>query len=218
MARSGPASAGPPTLPPPGSDRGATLEPLLGRERYVALQELLIARAVEWAQTVAPGAVHVAFEPAGAGPALRARIGSGPSLFPQNGAGLSGRLANAGVRAFARGGGPMLIVWPDLPRWRPEHAEAALTDLGDGCGLSVGPVFDGGFYLVALARLLPALFALPADTWRSADAMGIALMAAHHAGIEVGLLRAERGLHRPEDVRAALADPLLDLELRRLLR
>jgi glycosyltransferase A (GT-A) superfamily protein (DUF2064 family) len=111
----------------------------------------------------------------------------------------------------------VLIAWPDLPRWRPEHAAAALTDLRDGCGLSLGPVFDGGFYLIALVRPLPALFALPAPAWRSPDALGIALIAAHEAGVEAGLLRAERGLHSPEDVRAALADPLLDPELRALL-
>jgi hypothetical protein len=35
--------------------------------------------------------------------------------------------------------------------------------------------------------------------------------------VPVGLLRAERGLRRPGDVRAALADPLLDHELRELL-
>jgi len=78
-------------------------------------------------------------------------------------------------------------------------------------------VFDGGFYLLALARPLPALFDLPADTWRSADAMGTALVAAHSAGAEVGLLRTERGLRSPADVAAALADPLLDAELRGLL-
>ena len=111
----------------------------------------------------------------------------------------------------------MLIVWPDLPRWRPEHARGALTDLSDGCDLSLGPVFDGGFYLIALARPLPALFTLPEQAWRSPDAMSIAITAAHEAGLEVGLLRTERGLHRPEDVRAALADPLLDSELRSLL-
>ena len=36
-------------------------------------------------------------------------------------------------------------------------------------------------------------------------------------GRVIGLLRAERGLARPADVRAALADPLLDPELRALL-
>jgi hypothetical protein len=40
---------------------------------------------------------------------------------------------------------------------------------------------------------------------------------AERAGIEVGLLRTERGLRSADDVRALLVDPLCDEELRRLL-
>jgi glycosyltransferase A (GT-A) superfamily protein (DUF2064 family) len=92
-----------------------------------------------------------------------------------------------------------------------------LDDLASGCDVSVGPVFDGGLYLLALTRVLPLLFALPAEAWDSHDAMGRVLGAINEEGATVGLLRAERGLRRPGDVRAALADPLLDGELRALL-
>ncbi len=37
-------------------------------------------------------------------------------------------------------------------------------------------------------------------------------------GFEVGILRAERALHRPADVRAALADPLLPDDVAAILR
>ncbi len=202
----------------PGAAPGADpLAAVLGAERVVALRRLLLARAVAWAERVAPGSVQVAYEPTDAGGELRALVGVRATAFPQNGAGLSGRLANASVLALRGGGGPLLIAWPDLSGWRAEHAEAALTDLGDGLELAVGPVFDGGFYLIALSRPLPALFGLPDPVWRSPDALALAFAAAHRAGIEAGMLRAERGLHSPEDVRAALADPLLDPELRRLL-
>ena len=161
--------------------------------------------------------MHVAYEPSDAGATARDVVGPDVNLFPQNGAGLAGRLANGSVLALAGGDGPLLIAWPELMHWRPEHAEAALTDLGDGYELSVGPVFDGGFYLLALAHPLPALFGLPDATWRSRDSLTLVLGAAHAAGVEGGMLRAERGLRSPGDVRAALADPLLDLELRALL-
>jgi glycosyltransferase A (GT-A) superfamily protein (DUF2064 family) len=161
--------------------------------------------------------VHVAYEPFDAGAAMRDLVGPDVNLFPQNGAGLAGKLANASVLAVAGGDGPLLIAWPELMHWRPEHAEAALTDLGDGYELSVGPVFDGGFYLLAQAHPLPALFGLPDAIWRSPDSLTLVLGAAHAAGVEGGMLRAERGLRSPGDVRAALADPLLDPELRALL-
>ena len=49
-------------------------------------------------------------------------------------------------------GAPVLVVWPVLPRWLPEHGTAILDDLAAGCEASVAPVFDGGLYLLALAR------------------------------------------------------------------
>jgi glycosyltransferase A (GT-A) superfamily protein (DUF2064 family) len=81
----------------------------------------------------------------------------------------------------------------------------------------VAPVFDGGLYLLAMARIIPALLALPAEAWDSPDATGLVLAPINEAGASVGLVRPERALRRPTDVRAALADPLLDGELRSLL-
>ena len=113
--------------------------------------------------------------------------------------------------------GPLLIAWPDLPRLREHHARAALDDIDAGCDVVLGPAIDGGFYLIGLARPLPQLFGLPEQAWRSPDAMTIGLAAARDAGLEIGLLRAERALHRPADVRAALADPLLPADLAQIL-
>ena len=56
------------------------------------------------------------------------------------------------------------------------------------------------------------------QSWRGRDVMMIGLSAVRDAGLEVGILRAERALHRPSDVRAALADPLLRGALGKILR
>jgi glycosyltransferase A (GT-A) superfamily protein (DUF2064 family) len=193
------------------------LEPLLGPERCAALQATLILQTITWANAVAPGAVHVAHEPADACAEIRRLTGDDAVLFPQNGEGIAGRLADAVARVFARHEGPLLIVWPDLPRLRPGHASSALDDLHHGCDVVLGPAIDGGFYLIGIDRPLPKLFALPENAWRSPDVMTIGLAAARDAGLELGLLRPERALHRPADVRAALADPLLPPELARVL-
>jgi glycosyltransferase A (GT-A) superfamily protein (DUF2064 family) len=202
--------------PRPGEVRRA-LEPLLGRDGCAELQAALIAAATRWASDVAPGAVHVAHEPPDAGPEVRALIPSDAALFPQNGDGIGGRLADAATRVFTRHDGPLIVVWPDLPRLRSDHASAALGDLEAGCDVVLGPAIDGGFYLIAVARPLPKLFSLPEQAWRSPDVMAMGLAAARDAGLELGILRAERALHRPPDVRAALADPLLAPELARIL-
>jgi glycosyltransferase A (GT-A) superfamily protein (DUF2064 family) len=225
----------------PDPDAGAggvrpQLVDLLGPARCAALGRLLITRAARWAADVAPGRVYVAAEATAADSVLAlasddARLipvpgapsapapeaGAAPGAGP--GAGVSERLAGAVARAWTEAeDGPLLVVWPDLPRWRAEHARSALDDLAAGCGVSVGPVFDGGFYLLALQRPVPSLFELAAEAWSSPDAMGLALDVIHRAGLETGLLRTERGLRRAADVRAALADPLLDPELRSILQ
>jgi uncharacterized protein len=194
------------------------LEPLLGPDGCVTLQAELIVRAAHWAQSVAPGGVHVAHDPPDAAPEVRALIGDAAALFPQNGDGIAGRVADAAARVFGHSHGPLLIIWPDLPRLRPEHAGGALDDLSAGCDLVLGPAVDGGLYLVGLARPLPKLFCLPEQAWRSPDVMTMGFAAAREAGLEIGILRTERALHRPADVRAALADPLLPDGLARILR
>ena len=168
------------------------LRELLGDERAAAVERLLVARAIEWAESLSGGRASALSddEP------LTAAVG----------------------RMFAgASGGPVLVVWPVLPRWRPAHAEAVLDDLAAGCEAAVAPVFDGGLYLLAMARAIPALLELPADAWDSPDVTGLVLAPINEAQAPVGLVRPERALRRPADVRAALADPLLDQELRSLL-
>jgi hypothetical protein len=167
----------------------APLNERLGTERASAVRWLMQARMADWALAIDHDAVH-APEPDESAAAAAARVFE------------------------AHGGGWLLIAWPALPRWRPEHAAAAIGDLQAGAGLSVGPVFDGGFYLLAMARPIPVVL----DALDGPDTMNRALLAGHEQSLEVGLLRAERGLNTAADVAAALADPLLDPELRDLLR
>jgi uncharacterized protein len=194
------------------------LEPMLGADGCAALQSALISEAVRWARQVAPGAVHVAHDPPDAGRELRLLAGADSSLFPQNGDGITGRTADAAARVFSRSNGPLLIVWPDLPVFRPAHAHGALEDLRTGCDLVLGPVIDGGLYLIGFSKPLPSLFTLPEQMWRSRDVMAMSVAAVREAGLEVGLLRTERALHRPADLRAAIADPMLPEAIRSVLR
>jgi glycosyltransferase A (GT-A) superfamily protein (DUF2064 family) len=216
MTSEGPAVLIMARAPRPGEVRRA-LEPLLGREGCLELQATLIGQAAAWARKLGAGVLAVAHDPPDAGTELRPLVGADAVMFPQNGEGIAGRLADASARVLARARGPLLIVWPDLPRLRAVHAAAALDDLRSGCDVVLGPAIDGGLYLVGIARPLPELFALPERAWRN-DVMGVALSAIRDAGFEVGILRAERALHRPADVRAALADPLLPEDVAAILR
>jgi len=181
------------------------LEPVLGADGCLALQSALLVLTSQWARAHEPRSIHVAHDPPDAGPELRKLLGDGIGIFPQNGEGISGRLADATARVFARGPGPVLIVWPDLPHLRPTHAAAALGDLEDGADIVFGPVYGGGFYMIAIARPMPTLFNLPEQLWRGADAVTIVMAARRDGSRDVGILRPERGLCRPSDARAALA-------------
>jgi glycosyltransferase A (GT-A) superfamily protein (DUF2064 family) len=194
------------------------LEPVLGPERCAALERLLLGRAVRWGLELPPGRVIVAHDPADSEPALRTVVADEAELLAQRGDGVTARVTAACAHAFDSGSAPVLIIWPDLPRWRRELALGALGDLADGCAVSVGPVFDGGFYLLALPGSVSWLATLPECTWAGHEAMGLAIAAARDLRGEAGMLRAERALRRPDDVRAALADPLLDAELAAILR
>jgi glycosyltransferase A (GT-A) superfamily protein (DUF2064 family) len=185
------------------------LEPLIGLDGCLALQAALIVEALKWARSVDPRAIYIAHDPADAGRDLQRLAGDDVTLFPQNGDGIAGRVADAVGRVSAHSSGPIFIVWPDLARFGPSIERATRIDLSDGADVVLGPVFDGGYYVIALARPLPSLFAMPEAVWRGPDSFNQVLLAAKQAGLEVGMLRGERALHRPADVRAALADPVL---------
>src|SRR6201993_1961374 len=128
------------------------LEPLIGREGCLELQSKLIAHAAAWARPIGAGAPHVAPDPPDSGGELRRLVGADAVMFPQNGEGITGRLADASARVLARSGGPLLIVWPDLPRFRVAHALGAVEDLRSGCDVVLGPAIDGGLYMVGVGR------------------------------------------------------------------
>jgi hypothetical protein len=164
----------------------------LGSERAVAVRALLVERARDWA--------------AGAFGADAVRVveqGSFAAALAADGAGI----------------GPVVAIVPELPVWHPELAGAVLGDLADGCALALAPIFDRGLYLLALADPgAEAVAALAALDLAGPGGMTELIGLAQQSGWEVGLLRAERGLRRARDVRALLADPLTDPELRALLR
>jgi len=178
------------------------LEPLLGPEGCARLQEVLVRRAAEWAAEVAPGRAMVAGD-------VAALVPEDTVVFAQAGEHRGERLIAAVGEAFERAGpGPLLVAGTSVPRLSAPHAAAALADLAEGCDATFGPALDGGFYLAGLAGPDAAVFTLPATAWESRDLLTGILTRARDHGLELGLLRYERELRGPLDVRALLADPL----------
>jgi hypothetical protein len=167
------------------------LEGLIGSASAEAVQAELLARTTVWAHELPTRSFHAIAPDA----ALPDSIDS----------------------IFARVGGPLLVVWPRLPRLGPEHARGALEDLEEGSDLVFGPLVEGGFYLFGLSRPAPDVLALLKEGFETVPGTPGALAAAADAGLELGYLRPERGLRSQADVEAALADPLTPERLRQIL-
>jgi glycosyltransferase A (GT-A) superfamily protein (DUF2064 family) len=194
------------------------LEPLLGPEGCARLQAVLIARAAAWGRAVAGDRLYVAHLGAGDDAGAReiaALVGEPADVFAQQGEDHGERLANAVTRALC-GGGPVLVVGPDLPGLSAAHAAGALGDMAAGCDVSVGPgTGGGGVYLLGVRTHLPEP-ALAGDAPEEGP-LAAMLGAAAAGDLSVGLLRSERELHTPDDARALLADPLTPAEVRAAL-
>lgn len=114
-------------------------------------------------------------------------------------------------------GRPLLVIWPLLARLSERHAAAALDDLRSGVDVVIGPVIDGGLYMLGFGRPLPDLLERLDGAPEGADLATSALAAASEMGLEVGLLRVERPLRTSSDLAAALADPLTPGPIREML-
>ena len=194
------------------------LEPLLGPDGCALLQAQLTARAARLAAEVAPGAAYVAVDPPDAVELLTGLLGEGVELFGQVGGGLGERLAAAAEHVFDRAGGPLAVIGTDAPTIGRRQFDAALAVLGEGRDVAIGPALDGGYYLIALARPLPELFAIPASAWGGDQVLGLTLRAARDAGLRVGLIEPARDLDTPEDAEALLEDGDLPDEVAELIR
>ena len=93
--------------------RGAVrhaLESLIGLDACVALHAALLVEAMRWARSLGPRAIYVAHEPADAGRDLQRLMGDDVNLFPQNGDGIAGRVADAVARVSSHSAGSIFIL------------------------------------------------------------------------------------------------------------
>jgi rSAM/selenodomain-associated transferase 1 len=194
------------------------LEPLLGPDGCAVLQARLLARAASVAARSSPGAAWMAVDPPDAAELLGDLAGDGVRLFGQSGGHLGERLSAATTHVFRRHDGPVVVVGTDSPTIRSGHFQAARETLWAGNDVAIGPALDGGYYLIAMVRPLPELFALPPGAWGGERVLGLTLRAARAAGLKVGLIEPARDLDTPDDAAQLLASGELPEEVAELLR
>lgn len=105
--------------------------------------------------------LRVCFAPVHAEPTVRAwlgpRVAPGTLFLPQCDGDLGARMAAAFGAAFRAGCGRVAIIGSDCIEINPRVFETAFATL-DHTDAVIGPSEDGGFYLLALKRDVPALF------------------------------------------------------------
>lgn len=193
------------------------LTALLGEAGCARLASVLLARAAATAREVCPSGTFVALHPPAAIAEFASRL-PGHQVFAQRGRHLGERLAAAAEEVFCAGYGPLVVIGTDVPLLVPADLHRAFEVLGTRCDVVFGPAFDGGYYLVGLARPLPVVFDITPGLWGGPDVLGASLDRARTARLSVGLLTPLPDLDTPSDVRAALDEPTLPAEVREALR
>jgi rSAM/selenodomain-associated transferase 2/rSAM/selenodomain-associated transferase 1 len=183
------------------------LQPVFTPGQCAEIQEALIRRTERWALEVAPEAAFMACDRP---EAVCARA----TVFSQSEGHLGRRLEHATAQVWQRHPGPLLVVGVDT-RLTAAHADAALGHLAAGKEVVFGPALDGGYYLVALARPMPEVFAIDPAAWGGPAVLERSLSAARAAGLSVATLDPERDLDTPADAEALIDDPELAPLLRR---
>jgi len=190
-------------LPEPGKVKTRMI-PALGPEGAADLQRrmtrLVVARASAYCCGTG-GRLVVAYEGGSAGE-MRDWLGPGAVYVPQTGATLGDRLLHAARTELDRGAEKVILIGADCPRLNAAHLRRAEFGLED-TDLVFGPADDGGYYLIGLKRLIPALFAdIP---WGTGTVLALSLERAQGEGVEPFLIDSLPDVDVPADLADATA-------------
>ena len=134
------------------------LIPALGPEAAAAVSRLLAEAAIGATRPRAGEYDRLlCFAPANAEAQMRQWL-PGESVWPQPDGDLGHRMAAAFREAFARGATRVALVGTDIPWITADVVARSFEGLGTA-DVVLGPAQDGGYYLVALSRPRPELFA-----------------------------------------------------------
>ena len=114
----------------------------------------------------------------------------------QGGGDLGERLSEASAVALAAPGARVAIIGSDAPALTAAHLDAAFAAL-DAHDIVLGPASDGGYWLIALSRPAPELFADMA--WSTSGVLRETRARAERAGLSVALLETLGDLDTPAD-------------------
>ena len=186
------------------------LIPRLGAAGAARLQRQLIERSLARAQSVRGARVTLWTTVDDADTRALAATARA-TLRLQHGDDLGARMANAFAATLA-GERPMLLIGTDCPAQTAADLEAATATLQEADAV-VQPAEDGGYVLIGMKRLHPALFEQVA--WGGATVLATTRARAADRRLRLAELPMCWDLDRGEDLDRALALGLVDVPSRR---
>src|SRR3989442_6078128 len=166
--------------------------PPLDPDEAASLHGTLVLDAVERVKGLAGASLYVAGAPDLAHPFFKVLEGRyGAKLLPQRGPDLGARMKWAMQDAFEQGAEDVLLTGTDLPTLPRAHLMESLT-LIKKHDVALGPTADGGYYLIGLHRMVPALF--EGAAWSTASAFADTKEKTEDAGLSLGLVPEWRDL------------------------
>jgi len=174
--------------------------PPLDEEEAASLHGSLVLDAIERTKGLQGVALYVAGTPDLAHPFFKVMEGRyGARLLLQRGPDLGTRMQQAMQDAFDQGTKDVLLTGTDLPTLPRTHLVEALK-LIKNHDVVLGPTADGGYYLIGLRKMAPALF--DGIAWSTASVFAETKKKIETAGLSLGLLPECRDLDTLEDLKA----------------
>lgn len=181
-------------LPVSGNPKTRLSGTLTSKER-AALQAALICDALAKAQQV--GTTYLAFTPADARDEAASYIQT--EVFPQEGADLGQRMAQAIEEVASRGHSSAIIIGTDCPYLAVDDLRQAAQQLKE-VDVCLGPALDGGYYLIGTRH--PDRRVFVGVPWGSPRTLTVTIERLSALGLSYGLLRTLRDIDTLADFRA----------------
>lgn len=177
--------------------------PPLDHEEAASLHGSLVLDAIERTKGLQGITLYVAGSPDISHPFFKVMEGRyGARLLEQQGPDLGTRMQRAMQDASDDGCSPVLLTGTDLPTLPRANLVEGLK-LAKVHDVVLGPTADGGYYLIALRKMVPDLFQGPA--WSTPSVFADTRKKVEAAGLTLGLLPECRDLDQPDDLHAFIA-------------
>ena len=177
--------------------------PPLDADEAASLHGSLVLDAIERTKGLQGATLYVAGTPDLAHPFFKVMEGRyGARLLLQRGPDLGARMMNAMQDAFDQGAKDVLLTGTDLPTLPRTHLIEALK-LIKSHDVVLGPTTDGGYYLIGLHKMVPALF--DGIAWSTDSVFAETKKKIESVGLSLGLLPECRDVDQLDDLKFFIA-------------